>query len=130
MPAMWAAAVVMLCIGMIWLTVINTLTLQSAPALQGRFGGHLDSRTGLGVLPLVFSWPASSVFLTFTGDLVNATFTALPNTAISAAYNQLVFYVDHNQLDSRSTSPANTKIAWGAAGLGPGRNCFALRNHD
>lgn len=101
--------------------------LQAAlVAVQGRCGGTIDPSTGLGKLPLLLSWPASSLYLTFTGDSINGTLTAMPPAVTSSAQNRLVFYINDRQVAIRSTSPDDLVIRWSMAGLGSGTGCLLL----
>ena len=45
--------------------------------LQGRFGGEISEQSGLGTTPLMFTWPASSIYASFEGASVNATISAI-----------------------------------------------------
>ena len=83
--------------------------------LQGRFGGDIDEDTGIGSLPVLFSWPASSVFLTFNSTSINATLAALP--PLNATYGRYAFYLDQTQASVETMTPNNTSIRWGRSGL-------------
>ena len=95
-------------------------------AVRGRCGGNIDPSTGLGTLSLQLSWPASSLYLTFTGNSINVTLTAMPPTDVSSAYNRLIFYLNDRQVAIRSTSPDDRVIRWSMAGLGSGTGCLVL----
>ena len=90
---------------------------------QGRFGGAVDEITGLAALPLLFSWPASSVHTSFTGDTISATLSAIPATAVYDVSSRFRFYVDDQLTGVESTSTNNTVIRWEATDLGPGVRC-------
>lgn len=95
---------------------------QTSPQLllQGRFGGDVNEQTGLGSLPLIFSWPASSVYASFESDSINATLTALPPSVASSQYTRFSFYVDQQEVAVETTNPNSTSISWGMSGLGSG----------
>lgn len=63
-----------------------TVMAQSGPELllQGRFGGSVNEQTGVGSLPVFFSWPASSVYASFSSESVAVTLTNLDPTWLSA----------------------------------------------
>lgn len=90
---------------------------QSSPQLllQGRFGGDVDEGTGLGSLPVLFSWPASSVYVTFDSTSINATLAALP--PLNATYGRYAFYLDQTLTSVETITPNNTSIRWGRDGL-------------
>jgi len=98
------------------------ISAQSSPELllQGRFGGAINSQTGLGSLPLLFSWPSSSVYTTFTGTSVNVTIAGSAPTTDSAGYNRFAFFVDQTQVAIESSTPSNSTIQWEMSGLGTG----------
>ena len=89
--------------------------------LQGRFAANID-QTGFANLPVLFSWPASSVHASFVGDSVNATVSALPPTQTSSGLVRFAFYVDQRQISVEATNSTSMDILWGTAGLGPGRH--------
>ncbi|KAL3145660.1 hypothetical protein ABBQ32_003197 [Trebouxia sp. C0010 RCD-2024] len=93
---------------------------------QGRFGGAVDEMTGLAGLPLLFSWPASSLHTSFTGTTISATLSALPATAFYDVSSRFRFYVDEQQTSAESTDIGNTVIRWKATGLGPGRHNLTI----
>ena len=89
--------------------------------MQGRFGGNVSDQRGIGSPPLVFSWPASSVYASFQGSSVNATISALePVGAISSQYSHFVFFLDQQQEALEITTPNNTVINWGAVNIANG----------
>ena len=95
--------------------------------LQGRFGGETSEQTGLGLPPLTFSWPASSVYTSFEGSSVNATLSALePEGTISSQYTRFVFFLDQQQVALEVTTPNNTTINWGAANLSNGTHNLTI----
>lgn len=95
--------------------------------LQGRFGGNLNDQTGTGSPPLVFSWPASSVYASFQGSSVNATISALePAGAVSSQYTRFVFFLDQQQDALEITTPNNTVIHWGAVNLANGTHNLTI----
>ena len=100
----------------------DTTAAQSAQLLlQGRFEGAIDAQNGLGTLPLLFSWPASSVIVTFVSDSIHASLSALPATTTHSEYSRFVFYVDGKEQAVQSTTPNATSIDWTARRLGPGK---------
>ena len=88
--------------------------------LQGRFKGDVDMQTGLATLPLLFSWPASSVHATFTGSSINATLSALAPADNYNAYSRFAFFIDQQQVAIESTTPNQVTIIWSVNNLGPG----------
>ena len=114
------AALVLFCLSLAASRSRLTYAQSAQLLLQGRFGGYTNEQTGLATLPVLFSWPASSVFTTFTGDSVNATLTALPPTDYYDAYSRFAFYVDERQVAIESTTPAQLVINWSSTGLGSG----------
>lgn len=94
--------------------------------LQGRFGGDVNEQTGLGTTPLVFSWPASSIYASFEGVSINATLTALEPAVDSSQYTRFVFYVDQQEVALEQTSPEETMINWGATALGSGTHNLTI----
>ena len=90
---------------------------QSSPQLllQGRFGGDVDKDTGLGSLPMVFSWPASSVYVTFNSTSINAIISALKG----GSYGRYAFYLDQTR-SVETITPDDTRIRWGRSGLRSG----------
>ena len=102
---------------------VQSVMVSAQPAqllLQGRFEGDVDLQTGLATLPLLFSWPASSVHATFTGSSVNATLSALAPAVNYNAYSRFAFFIDQQQVAIESTTPSQMTVTWSAAGLGPG----------
>ena len=99
-----------------------SVSAQSSPQLllQGRFGGDVDEDTGLGSLPVVFSWPASSVYATFNSTSINATLSALPPTNTSSQYARFAFYLDQTEAAVETITPNDTTIRWGMTGLRSG----------
>ena len=99
---------------------------QSSPQLllQGRFGGDVDEDTGLGSLPVLFSWPASSVYITFDSTSINATLAALP--PLNETYGRYAFYLDQTQASVETITPNNTNILWGRDGLSPGSHNLTI----
>lgn len=87
--------------------------------LQGRFGGAQGAQSGY-ALPVLYSWPASSLYATFVGDSVNTTLSALPPTITSRASSRFAFYIDQRQLAIQSATVSESVIQWSATGLGPG----------
>lgn len=92
--------------------------------LQGRFGGDSDESTGLGSLPLVFSWPASSVRVTFDGPSINATLSALP--PLNTTYGRFAFYLD-NTTSVETITPNDTTVTWGRSGLSSGPHNLTIQ---
>ncbi|DBA74311.1 TPA: hypothetical protein ACH3X1_011086 [Trebouxia sp. C0004] len=104
------------------------ISAQSSPELllQGRFGGAINSQTGLGSLPLLFSWPSSSVYTTFTGTSVTVTIAGSAPTTDSAGYNRFAFFVDQSQVAIESSTPGNPAIKWEMSGLGAGAHNLTI----
>ena len=98
------------------------VSAQSSPQLllQGRFGGDIDEDTGLGSVPVTFSWPASSVYVTFNSTSINATLSALPPTNTSSQYARFAFYLDQTEAAVETMTPNDTTIRWGMTGLRSG----------
>lgn len=94
--------------------------------LQGRFGGEISEQSGLGTTPLIFSWPASSIYASFEGASVNATISALEPAVDSSQYTRFVFFVDQQQVALETTDPDNTVINWGARNLGNGTHNLTI----
>lgn len=111
------------------LTVAQSGSAQVIPS--GRFQGTIDGSTGLAQLPLLFSWPASSVYATFVGDSITATLSTLPPTTIYDAYSRFAFYVDQQLIAIETSSPGTTGINWSTTGLGSGMtSIMAAPPHD
>lgn len=107
---------------------MRCVATQSAPELllQGRFGGDVNEQTGLGSLPVVFSWPASSVHATFQSSSVNVTLTNVAPSVASSAYNRFAFFIDQDQVAVESTDPQTPVISWGTSGLGAGPHSLTI----
>lgn len=90
--------------------------------LQGRFGGAEKAQSGPATLPLLITWPASSVHARFTGESINAILSAMPPTVTSTAYGRFIFYVDQREAGVRSTAPDDLNVNWTATDLGPGNS--------
>ncbi len=112
---------IILAVAVLCLLCTSLASAQSEPQLllQGRFGGSVDENADLGTLPLMFSWPSSSVYLTFhNSSKISATISALTPTHASAGYyTRFAFYLDQQQISVESTNPDNTVIYWNATGL-------------
>lgn len=111
------------------LLLVACVYAQSSPEdpqllLSGRFGGDADEGTGLGSLPLVFSWPASSVRVTFEGSSINATLAALP--PLNTTYGRFAFYLD-NTTTVEAISPNDTTLNWGRSGLSTGPHNLTIQ---
>ena len=92
--------------------------------LQGRFGsenGQSDAK-----LPVLFSWPSSSVYVNFDSDSVNATLSAVTPTVSFSGYNRFSFKVDQVKQDIETHDLNNTIITWNAAGLGSGPHTLTI----
>lgn len=95
--------------------------------LQGRFGGDVNEETGLGALPVLFSWPASSVYVTFNSTSINATLSTLPPlNATAGTYGRYAFYLDQNQTSVETITSNNTSIRWGRSGLSSGSHNLTI----
>ena len=115
---------------MLWITMICLACLNlpaafaqsSSPQIlpQGRFGGKVDVSTGLIQLPVLFSWPASSIYASFVSDSVYASLSAIPATATYDVNSRFAFFVDEQQVGVESTTLRQTSIRWNATGLGAG----------
>lgn len=115
-------ALASVCLACIVLVVCaqSRYTFGSAQLLtQGRFDGKYDM-TGLAELPLLFSWPASSVHTSFTGDSISATLSSLPATATYDVSSRFAFRVDEELKGEETTTIGHTVIRWHATGLGSG----------
>ena len=99
---------------------LNVLAQPAQLLLQGRFGGDVNEATGLGVAPVLFSWPAGSVYTSFNGSGVNATLSALPPSPTYDAYSRFVFYVDGAQVGTATTTPNATVAHWSVRDLSAG----------
>ena len=88
---------------------------------QGRFGGDVNGSTGLGTLPLLFSWPASSVYASFVSDSVSISLSALPATMTYDVDSRFAFYLDDELMAVETTFPRHTSLRWNASGLGEGK---------
>ena len=82
--------------------------------------------TGLGSLPVEFSWPASSVYTSFVSPSINVTLSALPASRDSLQYNSFVIYLDQQQVALETTNPNSTVINWGVSGLGNGTHNLTI----
>ncbi len=106
---------------------LHTLTpALSVPQikLQGRFGS--DNDQSYAKLPVLFSWPSSSVYVTFDSDSVNATLSAVTPTVSFSGYNRFSFKVDQFEQDIQTQDLENTIITWNADGLGPGPHTLTI----
>ncbi len=109
------------------LATLHTITpALSSPQilLQGRFGS--DNAQSYAKLPVLFSWPSSSVYVTFGGDSVNATLSAVTPTVSFSGYNRFSFKVDQLEQDIETQDLNNTVITWNAAGLGSGPHTLTI----
>ena len=97
--------------------------------LQGRFEGEINEQTGLATLPVLFSWPASTVYASFVGNAINATLIALPPTSVQDASARFAFRVDLLQTTVESVSATDNTIHWSADGFGPGKQVLMLHIH-
>lgn len=103
-----------------------TLQCLAAPSsvpqllLQGRFGGANGFAASAESLPVLFSWPSSSVFVTFRSTSVNVTLTALPPSIAYSGYNRFTIQIDQQVLATESQDLNNTVIQWSVDGLSQG----------
>ena len=88
--------------------------------LQGRFGGEIDLTTGLGQLPVVFSWPASSVYVSCVGESVGVRLSTLAPTKVYDAYSRFAFFIDDKQAAVDSSDPNAITVDWSRSGLDSG----------
>ena len=105
-----------------------TVMAQSGPELllQGRFGGSVNEQTGVGSLPVLFSWPASSVYASFSSESVAVTLTNLDPTVAFSAYTRFAFFIDQQQVAVESTDPQNMVINWSMSGLSAGSHNLTI----
>lgn len=116
-----------LCFACLMLALFRACVSAQDVLLQGRFGGDVSEQSGLGSPPLIFSWPASSVYVSFESSNVNATLSALePEGTISSQYTRFVFFLDQRQVALETTTPNNTTINWGAANLSNGTHNLTI----
>ena len=109
------------------LFIVSTACVSAQQVLlQGRFGGNINEQSGLGSPPLIFSWPASSIYASFEGASVNATLSALEPAVDSSQYARFVFFLDQQQVALEATDPNNTVINWGATNLGNGTHNLTI----
>lgn len=102
-----------------WIVLIACTSAQQV-LLQGRFGGNVSEQTGMGSLPLIFSWPASSIYATFESTSINVTLSALEPAVDSAQYTRFVFFLDQQQVALKATDPNAPVINWSASDLSNG----------
>lgn len=92
--------------------------------LQGRFDS--DNDQSYAKLPVLFSWPSSSVYVTFGSDSVNVTLSAVTPTVSFSGYNRFSFIVDQFEQDIQTQDLNNPVIIWNAAGLGSGPHTLTI----
>ena len=92
--------------------------------LQGRFGSSNDQ--SYAKLPVLFSWPSSSVYVSFDSDSINATLSAVTPTVSFSGYNRFSFKVDQLEQDIETQDLNNTVITWNASGLGVGPHMLTI----
>ena len=97
-------------------SVLAASTTSPQLLLQGRFGDVNGLQTAKS-LPVLFSWPSSSVFLTFQSSSINITLTALQSTVQYSSYNRFTFWLDSKLVAIQTSDPNNTSINWSATGL-------------
>ena len=97
-------------------SVLAASTTTPQLLLQGRFGNVKGLQTAKS-LPVLFSWPSSSVFLTFQSSSINITLTALQPTVQYSSYNRFTFWLDSKEVAIQTSDPNNTSINWSATGL-------------
>lgn len=97
-------------------SVLAASTTTPQLLLQGRFGNVKGLQTAKS-LPVLFSWPSSSVILTFQSSSINITLTALQSTVQYSSYNRFTFWLDSKQVAIQTSDPNNTSINWSATGL-------------
>lgn len=107
---------------------VATASAQSTPELllQGRFGGMVNEQTAIGSVPVLFSWPASSVYVSFDSDFVAVMLTNVEPTVASSAYNRFAFFIDQQQVAVESSSPQNMVINWSMSGLSTGTHNLTI----
>ena len=87
--------------------------------LQGRVASDYDSNFA-DTLPVLLSWPASSVYVTFNSDAISVQLSALPVSDSISVYNRFYFSVDQGDPDIETTDTDTTVISWNATGLNSG----------
>ncbi|DBA91450.1 TPA: hypothetical protein ACH3X1_003088 [Trebouxia sp. C0004] len=92
--------------------------------LQGRFSSDNDQSRSK--LPILFSWPSSSVYVTFESDSINATLSAVTPTVSFSGYNRFSFKVDQTEQDIETHDLSKTVLYWSAAGLGSGPHTLTI----
>lgn len=105
------------------------VTAQAFPQilLQGRFGEDAEQPyASVDELPITFSWPSSSVFVSFKSSSINVTLTALPPTVSFSGYNTFVFQLDQHDPDTETQDLNNTVIGWGVRGLDSGTHNLTI----
>ena len=113
------------------LSLVATLKLTSAQTsspqllLQGRFGSD-NEQSYADSLPVLFSWPSSSVFVTFDSSEIYATLSAVAPTTSVSGYNRFTFSVDQVQQAVLSQDLDNTVINWNMSGLSTGSHNLTI----
>ena len=97
-------------------SVLAASTTTPQLLLQGRFGNVTGQQTST-TLPVLFSWGASTVFLSFQSSSVTVNLTALASTVQYSQYNRFTFWLDSKEVAIESTDPSTTSITWSTSGL-------------
>ena len=93
--------------------------------LQGRFVVN-DEQSLVVALPILLSWPASSVSVTFDSDTISATLSAVKPTVGVSGYNRFSFIIDKNGQDIETQDLNRTVTKWSATGLGAGPHTLTI----
>ena len=95
--------------------------------MQGRFGEDAEqSYASVDDLPITFSWPSSSIFVSFNSSSVNVTLTALPSTVSFSGYNTFVFQLDQEVPATETQDLNSTVINWSVSGLDSGTHNLTI----
>lgn len=112
--------ITLLCLACFTLPAASAQARSAQILPQGRFGGEVNEISGLIQLPLLFSWPASSIYTSFVSDSVYASLSAIPATATYDVDSRFAFYIDEQLVSVESTTLRQTSIFWNATDLGAG----------
>ena len=90
--------------------------------LQGRVASEASDNDAnfADTLPVLLSWPASSVYVSFDSDAISVQLSALPVSDSISVYNRFYFSVDQGDSDIETTDTDTTVISWNATGLTSG----------
>ena len=93
--------------------------------LHGRFVVN-DEQSLVVALPILLSWPASSVSVTFDSDTISATLSAVNPTVGVSGYNRFSFVIDKTGQDVETQDLNRTVTKWSATGLGAGPHTLTI----